>query len=93
MTIRPKPTTGAPRRPPARSADALAARRRMVLRPDLEDALSAVPERNDLERLFERSVPMPDILRLGAREVNPGRIQALLDSPDLRRDLKRLLDS
>jgi len=48
-------------------------------------------ERPDLERLFERRVGLPDILRLASREVSPGRVSDLLESPDLARDLRRLL--
>ncbi len=61
-------------------------------RQDLQEALSMASERPDLERLFERRVALPDILRLAGREVSPGRVSDLLESPDLARDLRKLLD-
>ena len=59
---------------------------------DLQEALSMASERPDLERLFERRVPLPDILRLAGREVSPGRVTDLLESRDLARELRKLLD-
>ena len=60
---------------------------------DIQDTLSAVSERSDLERLFNRKVPLSQILRLAGREVNRERIEEILGSPDPSGDLKKLLDS
>jgi len=73
------------------STDRRVVRARRSRLQDLQDSLSMATERPDLERLFERRVGLPDILRLASREVSPGRVSDLLESPDLTRDLRRLL--
>ena len=60
---------------------------------ELQELLSTVPDRPDLERLFQRKVGLPQILRLTGRDVGRGRISDLLTSEDLRTDLRKLLDS
>ena len=60
---------------------------------EIQDLLSSIPDRLDLERLFERKVVFSQILRLTGRDVSLAGINELLDSPDLHRDLKKLLDS
>ncbi len=60
---------------------------------DLQDLLSSIPDRADLETLFERRVDLAQILRLTGRQVSRQRIGDLLASPDLTGDLKKLLGS
>ncbi|HKY33657.1 MAG TPA: hypothetical protein VJV23_14090 [Candidatus Polarisedimenticolia bacterium] len=60
---------------------------------DLPDVLSAIPERRDLERLFDRNVPLQRILRLATRQVPPGSVGKLLESPHFRRELDELLSA
>lgn len=60
---------------------------------DLEDVLSAAADRPELERLFDRRVPLQEILRLAGRDVSSSRILDLLESPDLHREVRRLLGS
>ena len=60
---------------------------------ELQDLLSTVPDRVDLERLFERRVGLPQILRLTGRDVSRSRINDLLSSDYLHGDLRKLLDS
>ena len=60
---------------------------------DIQDLLSSVSERPDLERLFDRKVALSQILRLAGRGIERDRIVELLGSSDPSRDLKKLLDS
>lgn len=60
---------------------------------ELQDLLSTVPDRTDLERLFEKRVGLSQILRLTGRDVSRSRISDLLSSENLQGDLRRLLDS
>ena len=60
---------------------------------DLEDVLSAAADRPELERLFDRRVRLQEILRLAGRGVSSSRILDLLESPDLHREVRRLLGS
>ena len=60
---------------------------------DLQDSLSAAPDRTDLERLFDRKVSLSQILKLTGRGFTPEKIATLLGSPDPAGDLKKLLDS
>ena len=67
--------------------------RRTRVGAELQDRLSSIPDRVDLEKLFERKVVFSQILRLTGMDVSRGGIKDLLTSPDLHRDLKKLLDS
>ena len=60
---------------------------------DLQDLLSSIPDRTDLETLFERRVDLAQILRLTGRQVSRRRIEDLLASPDLTGELKKILGS
>ena len=60
---------------------------------ELQDRLSSIPDRVDLEKLFERKIVISQILRLTGMDVSRAGIKDLLASPDLDRDLKKLLDS
>ena len=57
----------------------------------ISDRLRAIPDRPDLERLFDRQVGVGKIMRLMARQVSREQIQALLASQEFDRDLKKLL--
>lgn len=59
---------------------------------DLQDSLSAAPDRTDLERLFDRKVSLSQILKLTGRGITPEMIARLLRSPDPAADLKKLLE-
>jgi len=48
-------------------------------------------DRPDLERLFEKRVALPDILRLMGRYISREQIHDLLASPHVERDIKKLL--
>jgi len=68
---------------------------RVVSRPqdrdEIADRLGSLPDRADLERLFDRQVDVPKLLRLMARQVSRQQIQELLDSKDFEQDLEKLL--
>ena len=70
-----------------------AAQPRRRRRRDLEDVLSGAADRPELERLFDRRVPLQEILKLAGRGVSSSRILDLLESPDLHREVRRLLGS
>jgi hypothetical protein len=57
----------------------------------LPDRLEAIPDRPDLERLFDRNVDVAKIMRLMARQVSREQIQALLASEEFDQELKKLL--
>ena len=57
----------------------------------LDDIMSGLTDRADLERLFERNVAMPQILRLAGRGIAAETILGLLDGPEPDRALRRLL--
>lgn len=60
-------------------------------RADLQDALSALPDRKELERLFDRETPLTEILKLAGHQVGRDRIDEILDSPDPSHEIRRLL--
>ena len=62
-------------------------------RPDLQDTLSSLSDRTDLERLFDRKVGMSQILRLAGKGIRRQTILALLDGPDPAGALRKLLGS
>ncbi len=57
----------------------------------IEDMLQDLPEREDLQRLFERKVPIDQIVRLMGRRVDRDRIDELLGSDDPGREIRRIL--
>ena len=57
----------------------------------LEDLLQALPDRPDLERLYQRNVPLELILRLLGHQVDSNQIHYLLQCEDPRREITRLL--
>jgi len=58
---------------------------------EITDRLGSLPDRPDLERLFERQVDVPTLLRLIARQVSRHEVQDLLESKHFERDLQALL--
>jgi len=60
-------------------------------RQDLDETMSGLTDRPDLECLFERQVAMPQILRLAGKGIRTEAIQRLLEGPDPARALKTLL--
>ena len=79
------------RHQPGRRSPGLPAHERSAT--EIQDLLSGVPERADLERLFDRKVSLSQILRLAGKRVDHDRIAELLGSPDPAKDLKKLLDT
>jgi hypothetical protein len=83
------PAPGAGRREsPAYLGDA---RRRR--REEIEDLLYGLPEREDLQQLYERQVPLDQIVRLMGRRIDRARIIQLLGCDDPRREISRILGS
>lgn len=72
---------------------ALEVRHRLRRIPNLQDSLSALTDRTDLEKLFDRKVEMSGILRLAGMGIRRETILALLESPDPSRALRKLLNS
>ena len=60
-------------------------------RGDIEDLLQQLPDRKDLERLYERDVPMEQILRLLGHQVEPREIKYLLHCEDPHGEIRRIL--
>ena len=59
----------------------------------LEDLLQAVPDRSDLERLYQRNIPLTQILQLLAHQVESRQIDFLLRCDDPRAEIRRVLRS
>ena len=59
----------------------------------LEDLLQALPEREDLQRLYERRVPLGQILKLMGHQVDRRRIHHLLRCDDPQGEIRRILSS
>jgi len=57
----------------------------------LLETMNGLTERPDLERLFDRKVPMSQILRLAGKGVAPGQVRLLLDGPDPAHALRKIL--
>jgi len=68
---------------------------RAVSRPrrpeQLEDILQDLPDRKDLQRLYDRKVPLDQIVRLMGHRVEPDHIGKILDCDDPEREIRRLL--
>ena len=59
----------------------------------LEDLHQAVPDRSDLERLYQRNIPLTQILQLLAHQVESRQIDFLLRCDDPRAEIRRVLRS
>jgi len=58
---------------------------------DIQSLLRSLPDRSDLERLFERNVTIPQIVQLLGRNVDRQGIQQILDAADVQAEIRRLL--
>ena len=58
---------------------------------DIQDLLGGLTDRGDLERLFDRRIALPQIVRLMGHQVSREQILDLLSSPEIEKDLKKLL--
>ena len=59
----------------------------------LEELLRSLPDREDLERLYQRRVSLGQILRLLGHQVDPSQIEHLLRCEDPQREIRRILGS
>ncbi len=66
---------------------------RKVRRAELEDVLRDIPERKDLQQLYERKVPIDQLVRLLGHRVDRGRIGDILNCDDPKREIRRILGS
>jgi len=62
-------------------------------RGELEDLLHSLPDRPDLQKLYERNIPLDQILQLLGHQVEPGQIEYLLRCEDPRLEIHRILGS
>jgi len=53
--------------------------------------LQDLPDRKDLQRLYDRKVPLDQIVRLLGHRVEPDHIGKILDCDDPEREIRRLL--
>ena len=83
--------SGTPHEPPRGRQPAVRSVQPDTEQEAISDRLRAIPDRPDLERLFDRQVGVGKIMRLMARQVSREQIQALLASQEFDRDLKKLL--
>ena len=60
---------------------------------DIQDLLRSIPDRADLERLFEKNVTIAQIVQLLGRNVDRQGIQQLIDASDVQAEIRRLLAS
>ena len=60
---------------------------------EIEDMLQALPDRPELERLYERNVPMRQILQLLGRKVEDRQIRYLSRCEDPLGEVRRILGS
>jgi hypothetical protein len=58
---------------------------------EIEDILQDLPDRQDLQRLYDRKVPLDQIVRLLGHRVERDRIGKILDCDDPAREIRRLL--
>ncbi len=62
-------------------------------RESIQDLLHSIPDRGDLERLFEKNVSIAQIVELLGRNVNRKDIQSLIDSQDVQAAVRELLSN
>jgi hypothetical protein len=60
-------------------------------RQEIEDVLHALPEREDLQKLYERKVPLDQLVRLLGHRVEAERIDQILGCDDPEGEIRRLL--
>lgn len=62
-------------------------------RESIQDLLHSIPDRGDLERLFEKNVSIAQIVELLGRNVDRQDIHSLIDSQDVQAAVRELLSS
>ncbi len=60
---------------------------------NIQDLLRSIPDRGDLERLFEKNVTIAQIVQLLGRNINRRGIQRLIESNDVQAAVRELLVS
>jgi hypothetical protein len=60
-------------------------------RGEIEDLLHSLPDRPDLERLYQRDIPLDQILQLLGHQVDSKQIDFLLRCADPRKEIRRIL--
>ncbi len=58
---------------------------------EIEEILQDLPDRQDLQRLYDRKVPLDQIVRLLGHRVERDRIGKILDCDDPEGEIRRLL--
>ena len=58
---------------------------------DIQDLLGSITDRADLERLFDRRVGLPSILRLMGHQVSREQINELLEASDIESAIRKLV--
>ena len=58
---------------------------------NIQEALHSMPDRTDLERLFERKVTIAQIVQLLGRNVNRRDVQRLIESADVQAEIRLFL--
>lgn len=62
-------------------------------RAEIEDLLHTLPDRPDLQRLYERKIPLDQILQLLGHQVDTHQIEFLLRCEDPHTEIRRILGS
>jgi len=58
---------------------------------EIQDQLRSIPDRADLERLFEKNVTIDQIVQILGHDVNREEIQRLIEASDVQGEIHRLL--
>jgi len=88
-----------PQAVPARSADVVDDASLMAgsslarHRGEIEDLLHSLPDRPDLQKLYERNIPLDRILQLLGHQVDSHQIEFLLRCDDPHTEIRRILGS
>jgi hypothetical protein len=59
----------------------------------IEDLLHSLPDRPDLQKLYERNIPLDQILQLLGHHVDSRQIEFLLRCDDPHTEIRRILGS
>ena len=62
-------------------------------RGQIEDLLHSLPDRPDLQKLYERNIPLDQILQLLGHQVDSRQIEFLLRCEDPHLEIRRILGS
>ena len=60
-------------------------------REEIEDLLHTLPDRPDLQKLYERNIPLDQLLQLLGHQVDSHQIEFLLRCEDPRTEIRRIL--